>query len=344
MIKIAFVTDGGTEMGFGHVQQSLTLAHELKGKAKICFLTKSDETVVSHIENSRFDVIQGSSDYELFNVLSEMAPRLIIIDKIDVAEDFAKKIKEELSTRLAIFTNITPANKYADIAVTADYGSRFRNIRYFDEKTKTLYYYGPKYWILRKEFYELKKKIKEVPARIERILLIFGGSDPLSLTSTVLDELLDLKERFLIDVILGRGFNFTNELNRILNKYPEKKRSVNILRNIHNVAEMMFRADLVMASPGLSLFEALSVGSLSIAMHQNKLQAEAYRGFIPTLDKSNISKLSHIIESRSFINPYDKFIVDLEIGQGKEELIEVLLRSTTEEAGDNEMGKKRPAI
>lgn len=344
MIKIAFVTDGGPEMGMGHVQQSLTLAQELKDKGEIFFLTKSDKTIVSHIQNSGFDVIRRISDDELFDVLSEITPQLVIIDKIDVPEDFAKKIKEELTAKLAIFTNITPANKYADIAVTADYGSHFKNITFFDEKTKTLYYYGPRYWILRREFYKLKKRVKRVPDKIERILLIFGGSDPLNITSAVLEELLELRETFLVDVILGSGFKFISELNHVLQKHAGKGKNVNVLRNIQNIAEMMVRADLVMASPGLSLFEALSVGTPVVAMHQNALQADAYRGYIPTIDKSEINKLSNIINERTFIDPYDEFIANLEIGQGKEELIEVLLDGIMEEVRDSEMGKERITV
>lgn len=323
-MKIVFVVDGGKERGMGHVQQSVTLAGELKDKAEIIFLTKSDQSVINQIRNSNLSVIRRSHDDEILRSLKEINPQWIIIDKIDVVEDFARRIKEEISTKLAIFTNITAANKYADVAVTADYGSYFKNIKFFDEKTKTLYYYGPKYWILRKDFYEFRKKVKRAPFKIERILLIFGGSDPLNLTSAVLDTLLEREEDIRIDVILGLGFSYFNELNRILDKHTVKEKNVNIFRNIQNVAEMMFHSDLVMASPGLSLFEALSVGSPAIAMHQNALQAASYRGFIPTLDKKDLNKLPQIIKNRDFIDPYDEFIVNLEIGQGKEELIKVL--------------------
>lgn len=160
----------------------------------------------------------------------------------------------------------------------------------------------------------------------------------------MLDELLRLQEGFLIDVILGGGFKFIYELNHILQIHTDKRKNVNILRNIQNVAEMMFGADLVMASPGLSLFEALSVGTPVIAMHQNALQAEVYRGYIPTIDKGEINKLSNILDKRTFIDPCDEFIVNLEIGQGKKELIEVLLNGIIEEAKDNEMGKERVTV
>jgi spore coat polysaccharide biosynthesis predicted glycosyltransferase SpsG len=325
-VKIAFVTDGGKEMGMGHVQQSITLALELKDNAEITFLTKSDESIVSQIRNAQFNVIAKFGDDQLLQSLRQIAPQWVIIDKIDVAEDFARRIKEDTPSKLAIFTNITTANKYADIAVTADYGSSFKNVKYFDEKTKTLYYFGPRYWILRKEFYDLSRKTTKNSDKIERILLIFGGSDPLNITSAVLDELLHLPENYFIDIILGTGFTFINELHRVLEKHSAKNSSVHIYRNIQNIAEMMFNADLVMASPGLSLFEALSLFKPVIAMHQNELQADAYRGFIATIDKSEIDRLAGMLAGKNFINPYDDFIVNLEIGQGKKELLDIFLK------------------
>jgi spore coat polysaccharide biosynthesis predicted glycosyltransferase SpsG len=310
----------------GHVQQSITLAQDLKNKAEVIFLTKSDNSVISKIRNSDFEVIRGTDDLELLESLKEIAPQWVIIDKINVAEDFAKRIKADMSTKLAIFTNITAANQYADIAVTADYGSSFKNIKFFDEKTKTLYYYGPKYWILRKEFYKLSKKGKRVSGRIERILLIFGGSDPLNITSAVLDELLGLQENYLIYIILGAGFTFGNELQQVLEKHQEKRENVNIFKDIQNIAEIMINVDLVMASPGLSLFEALALFRPVISMHQNALQADAYRDLMPTLDKSEINRLVDILANRKFINPYDDFIMNMEIGQGKEELVDIFKR------------------
>jgi hypothetical protein len=66
-------------------------------------------------------------------------------------------------------------------------------------------------------------------------------------------------------------------------------------------------------------------------MHQNELQADAYRGFIPTIDKSEINRLADILAEKNFINPYDDFIVNLEIGQGKKELIDTFLKGISRE-------------
>jgi UDP-2,4-diacetamido-2,4,6-trideoxy-beta-L-altropyranose hydrolase len=326
MMKIAFITDGGLERGMGHVQQSTTLARELSDRAEIYFLTKSDKTVVDQIKNAGFNTFKLNDDDEIANLLKERRPDRVIFDKLDVDEGLARKLKETLKAKLVIFTNLTSANKYADMAVTADIGSKFKNVKSLDEKTHKLIYYGPKYWILRREFYEFKKLGKKRPDKVAEILLIFGGSDFLNLTSAALDELLNLKSDFKIDVILGAHFEYFKEMNEVLAKHQDKKKKVNIYKNISNVAELMYKADLVIGSPGLSVFEALCVGTPVIVMPQNKLQKNTYQGFMRILDKDEAGKLGDIIANADFTYPDEEHIVKMEIGEGKTELIEEILK------------------
>jgi len=325
LMKIAFVVDGGLEMGMGHVQQSTTLAKELTNIASIVFFTKSGEIVINQIRAAGFNVINPKNDDEMINLLREMNPNIVIIDKLDVAEQFAKEIKESLNSKLVIFTNLTSANKFADIAVTADIGSQFQNIKFIDKKTNTLYYYGPKYWILRQEFYEFKKKEKCFADKVEKILLIFGGSDPSNLTSAVLSELLSLNYDFKIDIIVGAQYIYLDTVNQVLMQHPNKKSHINLYNNVKNVAELMYSADLVIASPGLSAFEALCVGTPVIVMPQDMLQKETYEGFMRILDKTEVHKLSNMIASKNFTYPNEENILTMQIGEGKSELIEIIL-------------------
>lgn len=323
-MRIAFVTDGGLEIGMGHVQQSITLAKELKDRAETCFLTKSDKIVANQVKKAGFNTIRLRNDNEILNHLREIKPNMVIIDKLDVDEDFARKLKNDLGTKLAIFTNLTTANKYADVAVTADIGSNFRNIRFLDTKTGTLYFYGVKYWILEEDFYLIKRTSQ--PLKTGKVLLIFGGSDPSNLTSLVLNELLRLSDNFKIDVILGAYFKHHAELNQVLVKYEAKRQNISRYQSVNNVAELMSRADLVITSPGLSAFESLRVGTPVIIIPQNSLQRDTYRGFIKVLNKEDITRLDYMIKTEDFVSPDDKFIRGLEIGEGKKEIVTELCK------------------
>jgi UDP-2,4-diacetamido-2,4,6-trideoxy-beta-L-altropyranose hydrolase len=325
MMKIAFVTEGGPDMGMGHIVRMVTLAGEIGDKAELSFLTKSDMTTLKHIKEAGFIAYKLNDDSEMLESLKELKPDIVVIDKLEVEENFAKTLKASIKTRLVIFENTSAANEYADIVVNAVFGSQFENRRFLDKNTNTLYFYGPKYWILRKEFCEFNRTEEILSGKVTKVLLIFGGSDPSNLTSTVLNELLSLKKDFRIDVVLGLHFEYFDALNRVLTQHPAKKENVNIYKNIRNVAELMHKADLVITSPGLSVFEALSVMTPVIAVHQNLWQKDSFKGFVETLGKNEMDRLGDIIANADFINPYEKNIQKLDIGKGKKEVIEAII-------------------
>jgi spore coat polysaccharide biosynthesis predicted glycosyltransferase SpsG len=252
-------------------------------------------------------------------------PDVIVFDKIDVDEQLARDIKNKSSARLVIFTNLTDANRYADVAITADIGSQFKNVSFTDDATHTLYYYGPKYWVLRPEFHEYKRRGKVASHSPTRLLLIFGGSDPANITTVVLDNLLGQNRVFHIAVVLGAHFGHNDAIGAILERHVRSGTTVTVHRNVSNVAELMYDADLVLASPGLSVFEALCVGTPVIVMPQDFLQRETYLGFMQMLDRDSVSELEGMIDTGRFTYPSDDHIVRMEIGEGVSELMDVIM-------------------
>jgi len=324
-MEIAFITDGGLEMGMGHIIRSITLAEELKDRAEICFLTKSDQIVVSQIRNAGFGIFKLENDDQILNRLKDINPNVVIIDKLNIEEDFARELKNSLNTKLVIFGNLSTANKHADVVVNAVIGTKLNNRKFLDKNTNTLYFYGPKYYVLRKEFHEFKRRGERLTDKVEKILLILGGSDPSNLTSKVLNELLSFNNDFKIDVILGVHFVYFDELNQVLDKYQGKKENVSIYRNVKNIAELMYKADLIITSPGVSMFEALCVGTPVIAIYQNLLQKSWFEGSLPIIGGNEVTSVGDIIANTNFINPNTYYIKQLEIGMGKTELIREIL-------------------
>jgi spore coat polysaccharide biosynthesis predicted glycosyltransferase SpsG len=324
-LKISFVVDGGRDLGMGHIQQSTSMANRLRVRADITFLTKSNEAVLAAIRNAGFPATRFESDVQILRELITLDPDIVIFDKIDVDEGLAIEIKKQMRAALVIFTNLTQANRHADLAITADIGSRFKNQCFTDERTNTRYYFGPKYWVLRPEFYEYKRGGKTPSKNPERVLLIFGGSDPANLTSAVLWQILAMKRTFQIDVVLGAQYYHDASLQQVLGDFPEKVASVAIYKDVRNVAELMFRADLTIASPGLSAFETLCVGTPLIVVPHNDLQRDTYNGFMRVLDKHDLAKLEGMIARVEFTYPNEAHIAAMEIGKGVHELIDAIL-------------------
>lgn len=329
-MKIAIITDGNNTLGMGHVYQSVTLAGELSKKidsqSTVFFITKSESLVIDRLSETGFEVYQFPDDDAIFNALASEAPDRIIFDKLDVSPLFARQIKEKIGCKLIIFTNLTAANQYADITVLADIGSNFKNVCEIDAISGAIHYFGPKYWMLRPEFFIYTKKTKKTLSHVKNVMLIFGGADQSNLTSAVLNELLSMVgSTFEIMAVEGAAFKHHEELNAVIEQNRSTQSNVQIVHNLKYVAEAMHRSDVVFASPGLSFFEVLAVGTPVVGFHQNELQRDVYKGYLTTLDKSELFRLSSIIENKSFIFPDDPFVASMEIGQGKDEIIHAVL-------------------
>lgn len=330
-LTICFVVDGGVQIGMGHIQQSITLANRLQ-VATTFFITKSDEMVLRFIREAGFNAARFQDDIEIFECLKSLNPDIIIFDKIDVDEKLAKKIRAELVSRLIIFTNLTGANQHAHIAVLprsenlyVDPISRFKNISYINQITLTHYFFGPKYWILRPEFFEYKKLKKITPKTIEHILVAFGGSDPTNLTCQVLERLLNMNFLYKIDIVLGQKFCFHNEVSTILNKFIDKKENISLHSNIKNMAELLYGANLVITAAGMTMFEALCVGTSVIVIPQDQLQKDTYQGVVRMLEIDCLGDLERMIGDLDFSYSDDPGIMEMNIGEGLQELVDVIL-------------------
>ena len=331
-LRICVITDGGQQMGMGHVQQSTTLAKALQRSADVSFLTKSDERVAAAISDAGFEVSVFADDQQILAFLQSAQPDVVLFDKIDVREELARQIRADLPSRLVIFTNLTSANLHAHMVVlqrAADLGidaaRRFKNEAFTDEALGTRYFYGPRYWVLRPEFHAYRQLGKTLCFPPRRILLAFGGSDPTNLTSVVLDILLSTQPAYSIDAILGRQFAHQDELERVLERHPERRHTVALHRNVNNVAELMYQADLAITAAGMSMFESLCVGTPVIVIPQDKLQRDTYRGVMRLLEVDELPQLADIIERGDFSFSADPIVAAMEIGNGVEELINSIL-------------------
>ena len=323
-INIAFLTEGSSKIGMGHVYRSITYAKEMMEilGVKAYFLTKSNENVVKTIENENFTVFKFKDDNEILDILEELNINLTIIDNLKFKESILSQIKNKLDIKVVMVDNLIPKNdEYADVVLSL-VRSNFENIDCYNKTINTRYYCGPKYLILRDEFDSFKNK-QVLKPEIEDILLIFGGSDPSNHTSRVLEK---LDNNLRVNIVLGPEFKHFDDLDRV-NKIRNK--NVTIHKEPENIAELMYNADLVITSPGLSMFEAAYVGSPVLAISQNDLQNHYYAplNYEYLLQKSDRDRLEHYLDELSSLERRKdtlRFFNGLDVGKGKVEVFNYL--------------------
>ena len=325
-IRINIFTEGGLKLGLGHIYRTLSLANQLKKYANIKFLTTSGDIEISKIRENDFEFFRGENIAEIENQLNSNKPQIVIIDKLDVEESFCRDIKQSFNPKIVIFGNTSSANKYADVVINAIIGTDYKNESFFDKNAETLYLKGPKYLVLRDEFYE-HKNLYKFKNDLKRILLIFGGSDQANLTSKVLNKLLSMDYDFKIDVVLGAKFGFYSELNQVIDKHGRKKEKVNIYKDVNTISELMLNSDLIITSPGTTMFESFCIGTPTIAFYQNPYQKNVmFKNFSMAFDFNEIGNFEEF--TFDFYNNYyenKKKIDAIEVGMGKDEIIKSIM-------------------
>ena len=322
-VNILIYAEGGFKLGLGNIYRSISLADALrkKGKKNIKFITSSTGYASDVIYRNGYSLLSLKRN-KLLDKIIELNPDILITDFLGLSENFAKKIKEKTKSKLVIIGNISKANKYADIVINAIIGTNFKNKKHIENGT--LYLEGPKYLVLGNEFIE-KNRSYVHRGKLEKVLLLFGGTDQANFTCKVLKDLLDYDKENKFVLVIGAGFKYEKELDKLIKKYSDS--DISLHKNASNVSELMLSSDFVITSAGTSLFEGFCLGIPTVGLFQNRSQKKVFRNFFMTMryqDVDNIGKFINSIYSNA--NKYNKGINLVKAGEGRWEIIDNILK------------------
>ena len=251
--RIAIVVNAYNEIGTGHIYRCISIASKLLSDDVIFLLDEKHELGINIVNSFNYPYKIYDGQDELFKLLKEYNPQIVVNDILDTSKEYVLRQKEE-GYFVINFEDLGTGTEEADVVFDALYEHEggFGNI-----------FTGHKYYILKDEFYFQPTKV--VAPEVNNVLLTFGGIDPNNLTEKVLKSLLDSDYEGRIDVILGFGYPNKAEL---IEKY-EYTNNVQIYTNVKNISDFMLRADIVFTSAGRTMYEICSVGTPCICLCQN---------------------------------------------------------------------------
>lgn len=166
---------------------------------------------------------------------------------------------------------------------------------------------GPKYVLLRSEFREAKKNLRQRDGNVQRILIFFGGSDPTNETSKAMEAVRLLnRPDIVIDVVIGAANPHKEQIEHLCSAMA----NVTFHCHVDNVAQLMANADLAIGAGGTTTWERCSLGLpsivFSIAHNQEAIaQHVAQAGALINLGtacevtvKHLVQTLKHLIKER----------------------------------------------
>ena len=252
--RVAIVVNAYDEIGTGHVYRCLSIASKLVFHDVLFLLNKNHHLGIKIVDEHNYPFITYNSEDELFNILNKYSPNVVINDILDTTREYVAMLKNE-GYFVVNFEDIGTGVEVADVVFDALYEHEV-----FENNIFT----GHNYYILKDEFYFQPQKI--ITQTVNNVLVTFGGTDPNNFTEKVIDSILDTDYDGRINVILGLGYKGLEEL---IAKYEFDPR-IQIYRNVSNISEFMFKADIIFTSAGRTMYEIASLGVPTICLCQNE--------------------------------------------------------------------------
>lgn len=268
MNKIAIRADGGNDIGMGHVMRCMAISKELlERNIEVFFISKFCEEVNDIFINQGIKFINIYSNnlddeiLEIEKIIKNNSIDCVITDSYNLSDDYLFKMKQLVRILVSIDDN--SLYKYpSDIIINGNIYANNLNYKLINRDTKLLL--GSQYCILRNEFRKnFDFRVKE---KVENILITMGGSDINNFTPWILDTIKDLKVN--INVIIGKSFECTNEIQEISKKYN----NINLIYNPNNISEIMKNNDIAVSASGSTAYELCKVGVPTILLVQAKNQ------------------------------------------------------------------------
>lgn len=296
MKKAIIRVDASVEIGTGHVMRCLTLAEELRESFEITFITanyighmanfieskgfnviKLNRVLKSHklqgdLEHSHFlGVSQDEDAKEVCNILEAFNRiDLLIVDHYAIDYRWEYKFRNRVN-KIFIIDDLADRNHECDILLDQNFylNMEKRYTTLVNRDCKLLL--GPQYALLREEFKDAKKKMKQRSGEVERIMIFFGGSDSTDETTKTLRAIEKLRRKnFFVDVVVGASNPNIKKIQAIVKKNPY----MTYHYQVKNMAELMLSADLAIGAGGSTTWErcCLQLPTIVINIASNQIE------------------------------------------------------------------------
>jgi len=265
---VGFIVDASNIIGTGHWSRCINLS-KIIDEEKHYFISRSalknnkikSKIKIIKISKNKFNIEELKNKIRLYKI------KILVIDNYQFNYSLQKKIKKYVE-KLIVIDDYYNKKYYCDI---------FLNYSFLSKKEKKIIKknnpylkvaLGPKYLPLNNKFLKLKKKIK-ARKKIKKIMIFFGGSDKLNLTSKIL-PIVNFFKKIKFLVIIG---NLNKNKKKII-KISKKYKNISLFKEVTNVkmAYLISQSDLAIGAGGVNLFERLYLGLPSLVIQASKNQ------------------------------------------------------------------------
>jgi UDP-2,4-diacetamido-2,4,6-trideoxy-beta-L-altropyranose hydrolase len=292
-------TDGGPEIGGGHVMRCLALAQawaEEGGRA--AFASASiGPALRDRVSGAGFSchdmaASPGSADdaAATIELASDFGTPLVVVDGYHFSTRFRVRLQEAGLKVAAIDDNGEIGESNDDLVIA--YGRHAPQTRYVVRSDRTRLLLGTDYVLLRREFRLWSRQKRDARAAVGRVLVTLGSADPNNVTADVIQAIAGrLPPEVETTVILGGNNRHSPEVTRRIAGLPRFRVEQEVG---DRMPALMAVADLAISACGSTVWELLYMGLpfVGIVIVDNQRRggsALGHDGF-PILDSAAVPK------------------------------------------------------
>jgi UDP-2,4-diacetamido-2,4,6-trideoxy-beta-L-altropyranose hydrolase len=225
---------------------------------------------------------------------SKMSRKVIIYDHYGIDSRWEQEVKKTEALLVKISDN--PSKKIlADIIL--DQTPLRKPLEYKGlAKSGASILSGAPYALINKKFIALRKKtlnIRMHTTQVKVALVAFGGSDPINLTSTFLNQISSYPKKIKYHVVCGSCNPHIHQVESITRDLIRKGIDVNLHIDTSEMAKLTASADIAIGSAGTACWERAVLGLPSIIVPFENNQLDVARALIG-------NKAAHVIELGKF--------------------------------------------
>jgi len=356
-LRVLVRTDSSVKIGIGHVMRCLTLSRGLRESGVdvefICrnhkgniidriledgFFVHILELKSSHIKDSEsqysnwLSTTQSEDAAECKKAISNSEVDWLIVDHYAISEDWHITLKPHCK-KIMVIDDLANRRHFCDLLLDQTFGRNLEDYQGLVPSSCRMLL-GSQYALIHPDFIQwrqfgLKRREKFDTCRL---LINMGGADNDNFTGKVLSLIpqCDLPINMEIVVVMGATFPHLSEIERLAGLLPFK---IELLVNVHNMAEIMAHSDIAIGAPGSTTWERCCLGLPSILFVQAENQMliaknmEEEGGALVLNEAKNLCRAIHKFSDKSYYNKMSKTCSKIVDGLGLDRILNLLLGS-----------------
>ncbi|MET1027226.1 MAG: UDP-2,4-diacetamido-2,4,6-trideoxy-beta-L-altropyranose hydrolase [Dongiaceae bacterium] len=291
---VVFRFDADQLIGTGHAMRCATLSSRFEEFGWRCYWAVSAATAAflgSRLPQAQAIILQSDETEQQIKAIEAVAGSvgILVLDHYEIEKEFAMAARR-IAQRIVAIDDLADRQLDADLVVNSTPG--IEPAAYdalLTHPAKILI--GGKAAPLRQQFAvaragALQRRAAGVPA-LDRVLISFGGVDPLDGTSLATDVTASALPAASIEVVLGGGAPHIDKVAARVAELAASGRSIRLLRDVADMAGLMAGMDLCVGAPGTTTWErgCLALPSLLVGIAENqrpnaKVVAESGAGIV----------------------------------------------------------------